>query len=105
MSDSNPSDRLAGKHDQNRQERLAGTRRWIEYMREQPPEVWGTQQNKLVNPQLESARETALSVAHEQRIRSVAATASETVSEDTSDEETVDTSLRDSRDTTIELRD
>lgn len=60
MSDSNRSDRLAAKHDQNRQERLDGTRQWVEYMREQPPEVWGSQQNELVNSQLESARETAL---------------------------------------------
>lgn len=84
MSNSNLSDQLAAKHEQNRQERLAGVRQWIEYMRKQPPEVWGTQQNKLVNSQLESARETALPADHEQRIRSFATAASETVSDDTS---------------------
>jgi hypothetical protein len=82
MSDSNQSDRLAAKHEQTRQERLAGIRRWIEYMREQPPEVWGAQQNNLVNSQLESARETALPAEHEQRVRSFAAAFSDQVSDD-----------------------
>jgi hypothetical protein len=81
MSDSNLSDRLASKHEQNRQERLAGIRRWIEYMREQPPEVWGAQQNNLVNSQLESARETALPAEHEQRVRSFAAASSDPASD------------------------
>ncbi len=85
MSDSNRSDRLAAKHDQNRQERLDGIRQWVEYMREQPPEVWGSQQNELVNSQLESARETALPADHEQRVRSVAAAMSDAVSDDTSE--------------------
>ena len=82
MSDSNLSDQLAAKHEQNRQERLAGIRQWIEYIRDQPPEVWGTQQNKLVNSQLESARETALPAEHEQRVRSFAAASSDPVSDD-----------------------
>lgn len=77
MLDSNHSERLDDKHEQNRQERLAGIKRWVEYVREQPPEVWGAQQNRLVNSQLESARATGLSAEHEQRVRTFAASARE----------------------------
>jgi hypothetical protein len=85
MPDSNPSDddtdadldALAAKHGRNREERLEGIRRWAEYVREQPPEVWGPQQNRLVNSQLESARETGLSAEHERRVRAFAAAAAE----------------------------
>lgn len=85
MPGSNHSDRLAAKHEHNRQERLDGVKRWVEYIREQPPEVWGREQNRLVNTQLESARETNLSAEHEQRIREFAASASSATS-DSSDE-------------------
>jgi hypothetical protein len=95
MPDSNPSDAdtdpdpdpdpdtdadldaLATKHERNREERLEGIVRWADYVREQPPDVWGPQQNRLVNSQLESARETGLSVEHERRVRAFAAAASE----------------------------
>ena len=70
MPDSNRSNRLAEKHQQNRQERLAGIKRWVEYIREQPPDVWGAQQNRLVDSQLESARQSELSVEHEHRVQS-----------------------------------
>jgi hypothetical protein len=75
MPDSNHSNQLADKHRQNRSERLVGIKRWVEYIREQPPEVWGAQQNRLVDSQLESARQTALSAEHEQRVRSFATSA------------------------------
>jgi hypothetical protein len=88
LPDSNPSetdadadlDALAAKHERNRTERLDAVLRWVEYVREQPPEVWGSQQNRLVNAQLESARETGLSVEHERRVRAFAAAASEAFS-------------------------
>lgn len=72
MTDSNPSDPLAEKHERIRRERLEGIVRWVEYIREQPPEVWGPQQNRLVDSQLESARETGLSPEHERRVRAFA---------------------------------
>ena len=72
MTDSNPSDQLAAKHERIRRERLDGIVRWVEYIREQPPEVWGPQQNRLVDTQLESARQTGLSAEHERRIRAFA---------------------------------
>ena len=84
MSDSNQFDRLASKQEQNREDRLEDIRRWVEYIQEQPPEEWGSQQNRLVNTQLESARETGLAVDHEQRVRSFAAGASEDLSDDES---------------------
>jgi hypothetical protein len=79
MPDSNPSDRdreaLAAKHERNREQRLEGVKRWVEYIREQPPEVWGAEQNRLIDSQLESARETGLSADHEQRVRAFATAA------------------------------
>ena len=69
MTDAEPSDRLAAKRAQNRQERLAGITRWVEYIQAQPPEVWGPQQNRLVNSQLQSARETGSTPEHERAIR------------------------------------
>ena len=72
MVDSNRSDQLDAKHEQNAQERLEGVQRWVEYIRENPPDVWGPQQNRLVNSQLQSARETELSSEHEQRVQAFA---------------------------------
>jgi hypothetical protein len=77
MSDSNPSEDLAAKGERNRQERIDGIKRWVEYIREHPPEVWGTQQNRVVNAQLESAREAGLSPEHIRRVRAFGEAASE----------------------------
>lgn len=85
MPDSNRSDRLDAKHGQNRRERLEGIKRWVEYIREQPPDVWGPQQNRLVDTQLESARETDLSPEHERRVRAFAETASDETADDSSE--------------------
>ena len=46
--------------------------RWAEYIREQPPEVWGPQQNAVVNGQIESARAVDVSAEEKQRIREFA---------------------------------
>lgn len=72
MTDSERPD-LDAKRERNRRERLEGVRRWANYIREHPPEVWGPQQNAIVNGQLESARETGLSAEHHQRVREIAA--------------------------------
>lgn len=56
MTDSRSSDGLAQKHASIDQERLEAVERWLEYLRTEPPEVWGSQQNAVVNSQLESAR-------------------------------------------------
>lgn len=69
MPDSNPSEALTAKHDANRADRIAGIKRWVEYIKTHPPSDWCAQQNRLVDSQLESARETEAGVEHEQRVR------------------------------------
>lgn len=72
MSDSRKCERLAAKHDRIAQERLEAVYRWVEYIKEHPPEVWGPQQNAVVDSQLESARQTGLSAAHERFVQEAA---------------------------------
>jgi hypothetical protein len=72
MPDSDPDDPLAERREQNRREGLAAVERWAEYVRNNPPEVWGPQQNRLVESQLESARQTDRSVEREQAVRAFA---------------------------------
>ncbi|KDS90823.1 hypothetical protein FK85_09625 [Halorubrum saccharovorum] len=60
--------------------------RWAEYIKEQPPEVWGPQQNAVVNGQIESAQAVDVSAEDRKRIREFA---DETLrAEGKSDEET-----------------
>jgi hypothetical protein len=73
MPDSNLPDRADAAS--RRRERLDGVLRWVEYVREQPPEVWGAEQNALVDGQLESARATGLGVEHRRSIREFGAEA------------------------------
>ena len=46
--------------------------RWAEYINAQPPEVWGPQQNAVVNGQIESARAVDVSAEDRKRIREFA---------------------------------
>jgi len=69
MNDSGQSDRLDEKQRRNRRDRLERVRRWAEYVRDEPPEVWGPQQNAVVDAQLQSAREADLSAEHLEKIR------------------------------------
>jgi len=68
MSDSSEPDALAAKHERNREQRVEAVKRWVEYIRDHPAEVWGAQQNRLVNSQIESARESGLDVEHRRRV-------------------------------------
>lgn len=68
MSDSNRHEELTEKHETIRQHRIEGIKRWIAYMKAHPPAIWGEQQNRLVNSQLKSARESGLDAEHYQRI-------------------------------------
>lgn len=86
MTDSHRSETLSAKHEQNRQERLEGVKRWVEYIQQQPPETWGTQQNRLIDSQLASARESGLTPDHEQRVQAFAAAADHDQAADGSDE-------------------
>jgi hypothetical protein len=83
MPDSNHFEQLDAKHAQNDRERLEGVLHWVEYIREEPPEVWGDQQNQLVNAQLQSAQEAGLTAEHKQRVREFAKGVSETDPEET----------------------
>lgn len=72
MSDSNVPDSLDAKHEQNRQERIEAVKRWVEYIKSEPPEKWGPQQNTVVNDQLEAAQSVQTSAAHRQHVKDVA---------------------------------
>ena len=69
MNDSNASETLAETHQHNRRDRIEAIKRWVTYIEDQPPAVWGAQQNRLVDSQLESARQSGLDVAIYQRVR------------------------------------
>jgi hypothetical protein len=68
MNDSNARDALEAKHDRNRQQRLDGIKRWVEYIKAHDADEWGAQQNRLVDSQLESARQADIDIEHRQRV-------------------------------------
>lgn len=72
MNDSNGPDNLDAKHERNREQRIEAIKRWVEYIESEPVEVWGPQQNAIVNGQLEAAQSADASVEHRQRVKSVA---------------------------------
>ncbi|WP_058366831.1 hypothetical protein [Haloparvum sedimenti] len=72
MSDSRDSDGSASAPLPDRNPRYESVVRWVAYMREQPPEVWGPQQNAVVNGQLESAALLDRTAEEERRIRAFA---------------------------------
>lgn len=72
------------KHERNREQRIAAVKRWVEYIKSEPPEKWGPQQNAVVNDQLESAQNVQSSAAHKQHVQNVAAEIAE-VADDSSE--------------------
>ena len=74
MSDSRtPEDGSAeADDDAERPPRYEQVIRWVEYITEHPPEVWGPQQNAVVNGQIESARAVEVSAEEKQAIREFA---------------------------------
>jgi hypothetical protein len=73
MSDSNARKHLDAKHERNREQRIEGIKRWVEYIDSEPPETWGPQQNAVVNDQLDAAQSVQTSAAHQQHVKDVAA--------------------------------
>ena len=70
MSDSRtPEEGSAEDDDPERPPRYEQVIRWAEYIREHPPEVWGPQQNAVVNGQIESAQAVDVSAEDRKRIR------------------------------------
>lgn len=72
MNDSDVSDGLEAKHAKNREQRLEAVKRWVEYIKTEPPETWGPQQNAVVNDQLEAAERAELSAGHRQHVKELA---------------------------------
>ncbi|SFR36473.1 hypothetical protein [Halorubrum sodomense] len=75
MSDSRtPEEGSAGSDDggPERSPRYEQVIRWAEYIKTQPPEVWGPQQNAVVNGQIESAQAVDVSAEEKKRIREFA---------------------------------
>jgi cob(I)alamin adenosyltransferase len=72
MTDSDAHDRLATKHDRNEERRIERIKRWVEYIRENPPETWGPQQNAVVDGQLDAARAVQTTASHRRRVERLA---------------------------------
>ena len=74
MSDSRtPEEDSTGADDgPERPPRYEQVIRWAECIKEQPPEVWGPQQNAVVNGQIESAQAVDVSAEDRKRIREFA---------------------------------
>lgn len=73
MSDSNAREHLDAKHERNREQRIEGIKRWVEYIESESPETWGPQQNAVVNDQLDAAQCVQTSADHQQHVEDVAA--------------------------------
>jgi hypothetical protein len=87
MSDSNARERLDAKHERNREQRIKGIKRWVEYIRSEPPETWGPQQNAVVDDQLDAAQSAGTSASHQQHVEDVAAEILEARNESDADSE------------------
>lgn len=68
MSDSRQPEALAAEQERNRERRLEGIRRWAEYVDANPPDVWGEQLNRLVDEQLQAARDAEVSIDVRKRV-------------------------------------
>lgn len=71
MSDSNAREELDAKHERNREQRIEGIKRWVEYIKPESPETWGPQQNAVVK--LDAAQSVRTSTSHQQHVKDVAA--------------------------------
>ncbi|MFB1066733.1 hypothetical protein [Natrinema sp. H-ect4] len=69
MSDSNAPEHLDAKHERNREQRIEGIKRWVEYIKSEPPETWEPQQNAVVNDQLDAAQSVQTSASHQQHVK------------------------------------
>ena len=68
MTDSSKRDALAAKHKRNREQRLTEIKRWVEYVQSEPAERWGEQLNRLVDSQLDAARDAGLTAEQYRRV-------------------------------------
>ena len=68
MTDSNARDELEAKHERNRQQRIKSVKRWVEFIKTHDADEWGEQQNRLIDSQLRSARQSELDIDHRRRV-------------------------------------
>lgn len=64
-----PSRRTGTTLSPARRERIV---RWIEYIEEHPPEVWGPQQNAIVNSQLASRQAMSFDAELDRQVQEIA---------------------------------
>lgn len=72
MTGSDANEDMAAKRDRNEARRLEAIDRWVRHIEETPPEQWGTEQNALVNAQVEAARQADLDAEHYQEVERIA---------------------------------
>jgi hypothetical protein len=72
MNDSNAPEHLDVKHERNREQRIESIKCWFEYIKSEPPEAWGPQQNAVVNDQLDAAQSVQTPTSHQQHVEDVA---------------------------------
>jgi len=72
MNDSNEPDSRLSTDDRSEQ-RVERIKRWVDYIRHEPPETWGPQQNAVVNDQLDAAESVRVSATDRQHVAEVAA--------------------------------
>lgn len=72
MTDSSSPDAVDSKREENRQQRIEAVKRWVEYIKTEPPEKWGPQQNAIINAQLSAAQHAETSATHQQQVKTVA---------------------------------
>ncbi|MUV59446.1 hypothetical protein [Halobacterium sp. CBA1126] len=73
MTDTDERKHLDENRERVRERRIEAVKRWVEYIQSEPVDVWGPQQNAVVNGQLEAAQEAGVSAAHQQHVEDVAA--------------------------------
>ncbi|MGB9964075.1 hypothetical protein [Halobacterium hubeiense] len=73
MTDTDERKHLDENRERVRERRIEAVKRWVEYIQSEPVDVWGPQQNAVVNGQLEAAQAAGVSAAHQQHVEDVAA--------------------------------
>lgn len=68
MTDSDGDEALDAPQGRSRADRIAGVKRWVRHIEENPPEHWGPEQNAVVNAQVEAARRSGLDADHRRRV-------------------------------------
>jgi hypothetical protein len=77
MNGSNARDDLGTKHERIDEQRIEAIKRWASYIKTAPPEEWGPQLNKLVDSQIQSARESEITPEHYRRVSDATSQADE----------------------------